>query len=444
MKKLLTSLLAISCGIYATEAKGTFKSSLPFWMQHTSRSVQHFQGKTEAATYHKTYSDILKYNGAAYDSMQKNFYTYTSFDSIQTVREQLMDNTTHKFANYRLLTNTFDAAKHRVATHVQTYNGASLVNDTKDTMAFDSHGNKIYSESFKWKSGAWAPVSGTKDAYIYNTAGFATQLTEQQEDSMGMWNNAYRLDIGRTSSGKITYIVESTNDPSGWVPTDSLIGTYFNNDYNKIDTVIIRANDGSGTFTNQIRVSGTYDAKLRPLTQVIEAWYNGSKTWVPIQRETWNYSSKGDPNGDVFESYDINSNSWTIQDGVADSLTYDANGNISMDENMTYDGNTATWVKNVKIINHFQKTGLEQSVAVSNSGISVYPNPVQNDLHISFTSAENSVVVTMYDMAGRMIYQGMSSGTQNLTIPVSTLNRGVYSLRIQNGAVTTNKLIVKQ
>jgi hypothetical protein len=443
MKKLLTSLLALSCGIYAAEAKGTLKHGLPSWLQPTYKSVQHAQGKTEA-TYHKTYSDILSYNGSGYDSSQKNFYTYTSFDSIQTVREQMYDNSSKKFVNAKLLTNTFDASKHRVATHVQAYNGTALTNLTKDTFAFDSHGNMTYTESFKWKGGAWVAVSGTKDAYTYSSTGFVTQVTDQQEDSMGMWTNSYRLDIGRTSAGKITYFVESVSDPSGWIPNDSISGTYFNNDYNKPDSIILRANNGSGTFENQLLVVGTYDASGKPLTQLIEAWFNGSQTWVPIQRETWAYTSKGDPKLNTFESYDINSNSWTVQDGVADSLTYDANGNLSMDENMVFDQNTATWKKNVEIINHYTKTGIEQAAATVSNGINVYPNPAVNDLHITFTSAENNVVVTMYDMAGRMVYQGLSNATQNLTIPVSGLNKGVYSLRIQNGAETTNKLIVKE
>lgn len=72
----------------------------------------------------------------------------------------------------------------------------------------------------------------------------------------------------------------------------------------------------------------------------------------------------------------------------------------------------------------------------ADSGISVYPNPATNVLHIN-GQAEN---VRVLDLAGRLVYESSSASN---TIPVSTFGKGTYLVKItSSGKVTTHKVLV--
>lgn len=74
------------------------------------------------------------------------------------------------------------------------------------------------------------------------------------------------------------------------------------------------------------------------------------------------------------------------------------------------------------------------------TNLSVYPNPLRDVL--SITANENISTVTVCDMAGRivMIHEPELSST-SLTLNTSTLEKGVYLLRIEGEGTTTIKML---
>jgi hypothetical protein len=83
----------------------------------------------------------------------------------------------------------------------------------------------------------------------------------------------------------------------------------------------------------------------------------------------------------------------------------------------------------------------------SNS-VNVYPNPSAGVFTLNITNADfKELVITIYDIQGRMVY---SADDKNITkdysrkINIADLSKGMYYLKLDNGAETkTEKLIIE-
>jgi hypothetical protein len=76
----------------------------------------------------------------------------------------------------------------------------------------------------------------------------------------------------------------------------------------------------------------------------------------------------------------------------------------------------------------------------------VYPNPVQDQIHVQFELLKSSnIKITLMDIQGKLVQSidlGMKSGNVQTVLNSENLNQGAYFLRIetQNG-VNTYKLM---
>ena len=79
------------------------------------------------------------------------------------------------------------------------------------------------------------------------------------------------------------------------------------------------------------------------------------------------------------------------------------------------------------------------------SEISVYPNPVKNELRVSFNSQKNSSAnITLTDILGRIIYTSNNKTSANTVIPMQNLNNGIYILKVETESEVITKKIVKE
>jgi hypothetical protein len=86
-----------------------------------------------------------------------------------------------------------------------------------------------------------------------------------------------------------------------------------------------------------------------------------------------------------------------------------------------------------------QSLNVEEAQVVNQ--ISVFPNPVESELHVIFPSSENQVRVVIYNILGKKVME--KSLDSSSTLDVSIMAKGVYLLNIetQNGSIT--KKIIK-
>jgi hypothetical protein len=76
--------------------------------------------------------------------------------------------------------------------------------------------------------------------------------------------------------------------------------------------------------------------------------------------------------------------------------------------------------------------------------LTVYPNPVSDELVIDFNTGSGITEVLVYDATGKLLQQrGFSSGLP-MRVPVRNLVSGLYYLRVINGSVTEQTVFVKQ
>lgn len=63
--------------------------------------------------------------------------------------------------------------------------------------------------------------------------------------------------------------------------------------------------------------------------------------------------------------------------------------------------------------------------------LSVYPNPVMDNLHLIFTHATGAITVRLINSQGQVMRNNTASSPTNVEIPVSTLARGIYFVEVQ-------------
>lgn len=80
--------------------------------------------------------------------------------------------------------------------------------------------------------------------------------------------------------------------------------------------------------------------------------------------------------------------------------------------------------------------------------ISVYPNPILNDLNIDFYTAKSeNLSIKLVDMSGRVLKEintNINSGTNHLEMNVNDVATGVYAIQFIENGVITNQLKIKK
>ena len=75
--------------------------------------------------------------------------------------------------------------------------------------------------------------------------------------------------------------------------------------------------------------------------------------------------------------------------------------------------------------------------------MNVFPNPVDNELYVTFPDDFSINYMTIYDMVGREVYK-MKDYKSNTPINVSAIKSGMYVLKMtSNNIEQSRKIIVK-
>ena len=86
--------------------------------------------------------------------------------------------------------------------------------------------------------------------------------------------------------------------------------------------------------------------------------------------------------------------------------------------------------------------GMEENQNDAGTSLEIFPNPVNNTLHLNNLSAFENGQLSIYDLTGRKVYHGVFQ----TEIPVNQLNNGMYfiSLTTTKGQVVTQKFIIRK
>tara|TARA_B100000927_G_C16305912_1_gene405405 strand:- start:90 stop:608 length:519 start_codon:yes stop_codon:yes gene_type:complete len=118
------------------------------------------------------------------------------------------------------------------------------------------------------------------------------------------------------------------------------------------------------------------------------------------------------------------------------------------------DGSQYNW--NVSTIGHYQyeesspSTNIEQILELVNFlEVTLYPNPVKNDLNISFNLPfSDNVSLEIYDYSGRLLIKKnlgrLDKGNQLYQLNINELKSGIYVLNIIGDKSSISKNIIKK
>jgi hypothetical protein len=88
-------------------------------------------------------------------------------------------------------------------------------------------------------------------------------------------------------------------------------------------------------------------------------------------------------------------------------------------------------------------TGIEDNSIIKD--LAVYPNPANENLHVSFTNTGNDATVQILNVTGQIVYSELISGNTALfsrDIDISEFAKGIYNLKILAAGETINKKVV--
>ena len=131
---------------------------------------------------------------------------------------------------------------------------------------------------------------------------------------------------------------------------------------------------------------------------------------------------------------------------VSPSFTFPASGTYTVTLIAYSSVGIDTVTKTITVI----PTGIKEQATDFGSTLSVYPNPANEQVTISFDLVNaTSVTVKLVDLAGREVAivteQTLVRGLNNISIPVSTIQNGLYFVKVEtaNGAKATRVVIAK-
>ena len=214
-----------------------------------------------------------------------------------------------------------------------------------------------------------------------------------------------------------------------------------------------------GSFTDSY-VSGnfftptTFRGAFGTINGVVFQW---DECWAKYNPQTQNYTTPGINYLDVVASYTSSSvqNVANFTNTSLNATSYVWNfGDGSPTEtgtspSHTYPNQTANYNVTLVAIQPCGNDTITQQVQIIIQGVSeyanvlgvtVYPNPAQELANVNFTmpTTEN-VAISVYDLAGKMVSNQMVgklvAGKQNIEVNTSTLDAGIYFVRIAAGNI---------
>ena len=419
-----------------------------------------------------TESVQLKTNKSAKYSILHFATTSSAVQNADSIHRYHWDTTAKKWSkiSYSQIYFTYDANKN--LTQRLLYNAYGIYNylDEKHTFTYDSKNNKasqmdsIYQDGgwhvnfFNYtydernnliKTSSWIPDYGEYEQVIntynsnYNLISSLTQLEASYTNFS--WSNL-QLD---------SFIYDATNRLSSSIMQNWSAGAWKNT--RKYYDLIWEAN-------NNLK----FDDISLATAYITQTW-DGQK-WVNDTKHTSNF----DANNRISSSMDQNwlSDAWI--NVTQNSFVYDANSNIVNYINQIW--STTEWV-NSNTINYGYDTNGHQISSVSkwwnpdgtpndlrsdstyyyyfhsavaglkdlqlkNSGISVYPNPSNGKFKIC--SPESSInAVEIFNLLGEKVYSNANQSAKS-EIYLSTVDKGVYLLKIKTGGKSNSMKIVIQ
>jgi hypothetical protein len=312
---------------------------------------------------------------------------------------------------------------------LESYTAGVWENLGKYTMTYDANGNQSEYDMFYWTGSGWMLIAGTKTTYSYTPENYVSQVVEQAY-VMFQWTNI-RKDIYTLNGNGYATMITYQKYNTSWA--DSVrytnISWYAYYPYSGVGSFLYFEMDSwTGSQWNPtLRETTDYDGSGGYVT--VQEVYN-TGVWVNNERQTLTVF-QGQP-----ESYKVEEwqgGLWVQTEGWLYLLTF--NG-IDLTEAITqiYDPDGMNYVNSYREVysDFLHITGIGDTP--SDAGLSVFPNPANDRLNISFDKVvPGNLTFDILNVEGQKIYsqQGLNTiGSGSYSLSLNGIPKGIYFLKL--------------
>jgi hypothetical protein len=281
--------------------------------------------------------------------------------------------------------------------------------------------------------------SSNKIVFYYNAQGQHYRDSVYEYDN-GQWKTAGVINYAFDAAGNITNVTIDVMILSTWTTVAKYDNTFYSNNKLQISTEYY--------FSGVSLLPGTKDsfgyANNSVFATFQEEYAINNGLWEPQFRSTKHLNAQSLPDTILFEVY--NNNNWMA--AQRDVYTYTSYGNPQ--EKHVYNANGTTW--DLSIIRHFYYEIYNDPNNVQDLAeqerMNVYPNPVSNELNISWANGSGKKVsLELINATGQRTFtKSVTWKEDHETISVQQLAPGMYWLAVKDeaGNVVFRQGVVKQ
>jgi hypothetical protein len=429
MKTKITFLLLFVSFLFFGQRKRTDLNNLINKYQFTSK-----QKRNTVALEQKLDSVLIKLyisSTSTFYNMEKKVFVYdNNGNNTETYNYELQNNnwTPNSKKIY-----TFDAQNKLIDVIKSHWN--DNINDWKlyEKEEF-TYNNDLVSEILKsnWDNVNQSWEINSKSTYTYNSNDILTEI--YLYNYLNQWIFDKRLNYTFDANGKITevFIYEWDDNFNTWDSWKKK--SYLYNTNNQLIETIEYDWDNAQWLEeiNNIYTYNTQGALEEKIMLMFDGsnWVNEYKTEMLNYNYTFSFEQLALPN-DYTDFFNLNDDSLLF-------IYMPINGNFYV-----WDDNINDWGNDYLYLD-FYFSPLNTGSIDKNDTLNfiVFPNPVDETLHISTNSAEG-FKATVYDISGNIV-KTIATNDNTTSVDVSNWAKGIYFVKIQSDkGIHTHKIIVK-
>ncbi|MFN8309218.1 MAG: hypothetical protein U0T73_04595 [Chitinophagales bacterium] len=379
-------------------------------LQVIFQAEQEWTGSAWRTTYDETsdYNDTLKtfslsrtWNGAinGLQNLRQEVYRYNASNQLTSSTFSSWDSASAMWQIYELDSQEFTGGKLSLKRSWIGNSHGGIQNKFRATYAYPASHVTVLWEDWDSVHGNWFNVDRFDDQYTGSD--LTHSLVEYYDTAASVWKNNTQTDFQYTS-GKLTLKTGQT-----W-------------------------NAGSSIWENYSKSSYQYSGNN--LVQTTEELWNAGQ-WMKSGRYTNIYNLHNDVIAYISEDGNDQNNSWFFT--YMDTLFFDADFNLTADIPRRFDTVSHLWKPDLYAnaayyyYKEYDPNGISN---IPTSGMTLFPIPTANQLHLSYESPSSGVVqLAIADAQGAVVYSQEfyeTPGQNQMTLWFEDLAAGYYTVQL--------------
>lgn len=350
--------------------------------------------------------DIDIWNGGSWLHFSNIEYTFNENCMPTLVESQVLDFGSGVFVDSSRLTITYNGNNEPLENINELWNAESnsWENQLRTTFIYNSE-NLTTTQNYEWQNEAWVLV----------------EVIIEEYDTQAM---TYEVIYQDYVSATDTYVNTGRN-----------VIQY--NNFERIDNILYYDWDiVEGDWVHRSRQTYVYDTNQLATQSILEDWEG--EQWVNDVLEVFTY----DANHFLIETLksDWNTASTSYETNSRELITNDAEGNPI--EMITQSYLFGAWVNSTRDRRTYPDCLTLSDEEVAFEEINIYPIPATDELTIENTTHQD-FALQLFDINGKLVKAEQLLNYKN-NLDVSSLNSGVYILKLSNKSGVYTKRIIKQ